>query len=234
MMISRRFSTIFLSWVLLLASSTAKADKMEMVFSEIGNAMIKAMAPTAVVQAACDAFEKIYPHEDGYRGCIQGSGTSMKLLMTKSASIQRLWTKMVTAGDAGYENSVAYFYYNNLYTNNYKPFGSLILSQAGPTSGTYRVPVGKSQFIVGYMVAINKLCELTTSTVQLTSHTVRVKPTTLDRKTRKGNTIEYHFKVNDGDGTDIVGIKVGISTGTRPFTKYRCEAAISVDYGDEA
>jgi hypothetical protein len=230
---SRRFSTIFLTWAVLLASSTANADKMEIKFSEIGNAMIKAMAPTPVVQAACDAFEKIYPHEDGYRGCIQGTGTSMTLLMTKTNYSQKLWTKMVTAGDADYEGSVAYFYYNNLYTNNYKPFGSLILSQAGPTSATYPVQGGKAQFIIGYMVAMSKLCELNLSTVLLTSHTVHVKPTSLDRKTRKGNTIEYHFKVNGGDGTDILGIKVGISAGARPI-KYRCEAAIYVEYGDEA
>lgn len=234
MTISRGFSTIFLTWVLLLASSTAKADKMEIGFSEIGNAMIKAIAPTAVVQAACDAFEKIYPHPDGYRGCTQGSGTSMVLLMTKMTSIQKLWSQMVTAGDADYENGVAYFYYNNLYTNNYQPFGLLTLSQTGPTSGSYPVPGGKSRFIVGYMVAIHKLCELNSSTVLLASRTARVKPTMFERKTRKGNAIEYHFKVNGGDGTDIVGINVGIGTGSRSLIKYRCEAAIYVEYGDEA
>lgn len=233
-MISSRFSTIFFTSMLLFASSTANADKMQINFSEIGNAMIKAMAPTPVVQAACDAFETIYPNEEGYRGCVQGAGTSMTILMTKASYIKKLWTNMVTVGDADYENGVAYFYYNNLYTNNYKPFGSLILSQAGPTSGTYPVQGGKAQFIVGYMVVMNKLCSLTSSNVQLASRTAIVKATKLDRKTRKGNAIQYHFKVNDGDGTDILGIKIGISTGTRPLIKYRCEAAIYVEYGDEA
>ena len=122
---------------------------------------------------------------------------------------------------------------DSLYTNNYKSFGSLILSQAGPTSGTYGVQGGKAQFIIGYMIAMNKSCALTSSSINKASRTATIKATTLDRKTRNGNAIEYHFKVNNGDGADILGINVGISTGSKLLIKYRCEAAIYVEYGDD-
>lgn len=209
------------------------ADKISIGFAEVGTSAVRAIAPSGETAKACDALEKIYGVEDGYRGCTQGTGTSMSVMMTKRIYINRLWNKMVAAGDAGYESSRAFFYYNQTaYNANYKFFGKVLFDDSRKLSATYDTQGGRSQFIVGYMISLHKACTIDSSGIVKATKTAKIKATALDRKTRKGDYFQYHYTVNGGDGTDILGISASILPGKWPFFN-QCEAGIYVNYGDE-
>lgn len=214
-------------------AGSALADKMELGFSDVGNGIVRLVAPAGEVKTACEAFEKIYGAEVGYRGCTTGVSTSMTLLFSGRTYINSTWNKMLARADVGTENGVAYFYYNQkTYRNNYAYFGTMWLDEQRNPRATYGVQGGQSQFIVGYMVSMHKACSIAASGIRRASATTNLIPTSHQRTTRNGSAMQYHFSVNGGQGADILGITVTIATGRR-LGYNRCEVDIYADYGDE-
>lgn len=216
-------------WFLLfcaLGGSSAHGAKVRIGFNEIAGLMPDAAVVfTGLQQEAARAINARYSAEVGFRGLTHGTDPAMIVVVTSALRYSRaIWKKMVANGDATLEGGLGYFSFKGEgeETPSYFYLGNLYLDQG--QSGYLRF--WQPGRIKKYMVRVHKDCSVSGSSVVLANPQAVVKSTMLTHTERVGNSFQYHYVVNGGQGTYVSAIWLAYANTGGLFFVTNCQASV--------